>query len=797
MTHHQQIQRHGRIAACFTLGITCLVGTAAAHTTPSAPLRIEDALTEVHVADATLSPDGTLLAYVACRSRPLADDVIYLPSGFYRSHAGCTLHLLTVATGTAIDMGLGDHVGVSPAWAPDGQTLAFYADLDGIARIWTYHVATRARRRVSDAVIRFLDMRREQGLQYSPDGRQLLAKVLPEGLTLADATRTIATYLLGAAAVQPGKPTPRYLSAGSHQENAHQTTTGTDHVDYLRSAYFRGDLALVDVTSGAVRRLTRDTNPSWYRFSPDGTRIAYQDWRGRRADAEYGQVMDVVMLETDTGRVIAQRHLPNVSRFEQVRTSWSPSSHWFTFADCQFLTRAGDELDLRATDATAKRPCGTAWAADDDVLYTTEPTAAAETKIWQTVPRTRAARLVGTVAGRNGQLVVSRALDRAWLADGDSLRVLSQHADTARLLITSVNVTTGQTAVLADRPNYVPPTNEVAVRDIAADGRFALLDLEGTGDPGELWRMSPAAALEPITTTNRHLRAYRFGAVKPLEWRSTKDGRPLRGALLLPPDYDASRRYPLFVWVYGVAPLSRDAYKFGGASRLVFNLQLLATRGYAVLLPDSYIDVGTPMTTIAAAVLPGIDRAIDTGVADPDRVAIAGHSFGAYSTLSLLVQTQRFCAAAGISGVYDLWRNYGGLQASGADDDGTTNIESWLGGTPWTHRTRYLENSPTAYLDRVTTPLLIVHGGRDVVPSTGADALFSALRRLGKTTDYVFYPNEMHVFFDPANQHDFLDRALAWFETHCTPQPPHGSAAPQSSNEPSDRASRRATTAAK
>jgi dipeptidyl aminopeptidase/acylaminoacyl peptidase len=90
-----------------------------------------------------------------------------------------------------------------------------------------------------------------------------------------------------------------------------------------------------------------------------------------------------------------------------------------------------------------------------------------------------------------------------------------------------------------------------------------------------------------------------------------------------------------------------------------------------------------------------------------------------------------------------------------------------MGGSPWEFRERYLENSPIFYLDRVKTPLLIIHGSKDdAVPVYLADEVFTGLRRLGKAVTYVRYEGESHWegSWGYANQIDALQREIAWFD---------------------------------
>jgi dipeptidyl aminopeptidase/acylaminoacyl peptidase len=260
-----------------------------------------------------------------------------------------------------------------------------------------------------------------------------------------------------------------------------------------------------------------------------------------------------------------------------------------------------------------------------------------------------------------------------------------------------------------------------------------------------------------------------MGAVRLLDWMND-EGERLQGGLLLPSGYEPGKRYPLVVFVYGGVRLSHAMNKFGGYMGKIpyYNLQLLATRGYAVLMPDAPQHLGTPMLDLAKSILPGVNKCIELGIADPSRLGVMGHSYGGYSTLALLVQTKRFSAAVEADGFGDLTGFYGEM-----DSDGTafgTSAETGqelVGGSPWQYRDRYIENSPIFYLDRIETPLLIIHGAADrtIRPFLG-DELFVALRRLAKPVVYAKYAGEDHVFTGYANQLDASTRIIAWFEEH-------------------------------
>jgi dipeptidyl aminopeptidase/acylaminoacyl peptidase len=270
-----------------------------------------------------------------------------------------------------------------------------------------------------------------------------------------------------------------------------------------------------------------------------------------------------------------------------------------------------------------------------------------------------------------------------------------------------------------------------------------------------------------ITRLNPELEETTMGSGRLIRW-TTPDGRPLQGALLLPAGYQAGRRYPLVVKVYGGEMASEELNVFGLAGFAVDNLQLLATRGYAVLLPDAPLRDESLTEDLLAAVMSGVARTVELGIADPDRLGIMGHSFGGYGTLLILTRTGRFKAAVASASISDLISNYVRM-----DRDGDTFGIIWsekgqgrMGGPPWPDPRRYLENSPILQLDRITTPLLLVHGSLDNVAQ--AEAAFVGLRRLGKEVVLARYEGEGHWqgTWGRPNVSDYWRRTIDWFDNH-------------------------------
>lgn len=334
-----------------------------------------------------------------------------------------------------------------------------------------------------------------------------------------------------------------------------------------------------------------------------------------------------------------------------------------------------------------------------------------------------------------------------------------------------MDVRTGGSQLAYEDDEWLPLASRTAFGTSAAADVF-VYQRESAAQPGDLWVADPTfRARRRLTHINPQLDDYVFGERRLIYWRSD-DGDSLRGALLLPAGYKAGKRYPLISWQYGGEYWSMFANNFGVIPIINDYVQILASRGYAVLIPDAPQHIGTPMLDLAKTVLPGVNRAIELGVADPARLGIMGLSYGCFSTLMIIVQTTRFKAAECSSGASSIIGMAGTEDGLAWADSG----QGKMGATVWQRRDRYIENSPYFYLDRVTTPILMVNGTADSgTPTFLADATYEALRQLGKRVEYVRYVGEGHgpMLYSRANVTDYLNRLVRWFGTYLSDSSSH------------------------
>jgi dipeptidyl aminopeptidase/acylaminoacyl peptidase len=282
---------------------------------------------------------------------------------------------------------------------------------------------------------------------------------------------------------------------------------------------------------------------------------------------------------------------------------------------------------------------------------------------------------------------------------------------------------------------------------------------------------------------NEHVAGIAEGRRMLVPYRSA-DGELLQGLVILPPGYEEGRRYPVATWVYGGLVLRDTRTPLASKhSTRPLNLEILAGHGLVVLLPSiPMADFGVksdPWLDIPKAVLPCVDKLVELGIADPDRLAVMGHSTGGYSTYAVVTYTNRFKAAIALSGHPDLISLHGQLYPGERMNDraheGLAMAEFVeygpmnLGGPPSEDLWRYLRNSPLFYLDRIRTPLMIVHGDMDGAPIQQGEQAFTGLYRLGRRARFVRYWGEGHVVCSPANVRHLWAQMFDWLDTHLGP----------------------------
>jgi dipeptidyl aminopeptidase/acylaminoacyl peptidase len=286
-------------------------------------------------------------------------------------------------------------------------------------------------------------------------------------------------------------------------------------------------------------------------------------------------------------------------------------------------------------------------------------------------------------------------------------------------------------------------------------------------------RRDRRGGLRRVTHSNPTLAGLTLGSQEVTRWRS-KDGTVIEGVMIKPVGFVPGVRYPVVVHVHGGSEMSAQNGWNGFGLQEATNLgQVLAARGYLVLYPNYRGSSGRGTDFIRGNrrdlmgrewqdIESGLDHLIDLGLADAQRAGIYGMSWGGYAAAwGATWGSHRFKAAVAASGIYN-WISEAG--------SGNTRMHEQLAhwdAPLYENFDLYLNRSPIFQIRKARTPVLLLHGERDVsCPVTQAMEFHTALKWTGVPVELVIYPRQGHYITERAHQLDFMERSLAWFDRH-------------------------------
>lgn len=256
------------------------------------------------------------------------------------------------------------------------------------------------------------------------------------------------------------------------------------------------------------------------------------------------------------------------------------------------------------------------------------------------------------------------------------------------------------------------------------------------------------------------------GITKQIVTYKRNDGVQLSFTLYLPPNYKQGERLPTIVWAYPLEYNDADTagqvtgspYRFTtitGISEL-----FLLTQGYAVLDNATMPVIGDPETMnntyveqVVASAKAAIDKAVEMGVTDPNRVGVGGHSYGAFMTANLLAHSDLFRAGVARSGAYNRTLTPFGFQSERR--------------TFWEAPEMYMKVSPFMYADKIKHPILLIHGQADDNSGTfpiQSERMYQALKGNGGIVRYVTLPYEAHAYLARESVEHTLYEMVTWFD---------------------------------
>jgi dipeptidyl aminopeptidase/acylaminoacyl peptidase len=447
--------------------------------------------------------------------------------------------------------------------------------------------------------------------------------------------------------------------------------------------------------------------------APDGQRLALTARSQNRRNDAY--LYEIHVADVETGELTQL----TTNRAPEGGISWAPdgSSILYTAADDQEWMNRNTKLWLldptleehrflsRAFEGTPRNPV---WSPDAKTIY---------------------------FSGQQGTNTNLFAID----IDSGSVRQL-----------TEVEGTLVAPSFSADRTAYV----------------YSLTDYR---TPSDLW-VGRLDGSEPVrlTDANPQLKEWQLAEMRVIDWQS-RDDFTIEGLFHLPPGYVEGERVPLVLNIHG-----GPAGSFSNRWRPSYHIY--AGLGYASLSPNvrgssGYTDHLREGNTVAKGdgigfgdywdLMTGVDRLIEDGVVDPDRMAVKGWSYGGILGGWTITQTDRFKAASIGAGVYDWTSEYG----PGFNND----VRLWhIGGTPWANPEEWRNQSALTHVANITTATLLIHGINDTTDTEQQSMMFfTAIKDIGKApVRYMKFAREPHGFREPRHQRTRDVEELRWMQQH-------------------------------
>jgi dipeptidyl aminopeptidase/acylaminoacyl peptidase len=243
-----------------------------------------------------------------------------------------------------------------------------------------------------------------------------------------------------------------------------------------------------------------------------------------------------------------------------------------------------------------------------------------------------------------------------------------------------------------------------------------------------------------------------------LHWEVNK-GKPATGIIFKPENFDSSKKYPLIFYYY---EKSSDAFNFflqPAFSNGAMNIPWMVSRGYIVVVPDIYYQPGFSGDNAAQYIVSAANYLAQFEWIDTIHIGLQGHSHGGFETNSIITRSNKFAAAISASGVSNLTSCY--FKNIGYYEFG----QGRMGNSLWENFQGYIDQSPIFKVDRITTPLLLMHNEKDGnVPFNQSSDLFAAMKRLNKPCWFLNYKGEGHTIDNLKNAYDFTIKMTEFFD---------------------------------
>ena len=674
-------------------------------------------------------------------------------------------------------------------FSPDGKRLAFTQTLASGIELWVADTATGAARAITTPTL--------NGTSGAPCAwtttREMLCAFIVTGRGGAPAGPAV-----------PKGPNVQENAGRPAPVSTYQDLLKTEHDDALFEHYFKSQLAFVDVVTGAKTPVGRPGLFEQRSLSPDGQYLlAVTAKRPFSHLVPGGLFPKDVEIWSRKGQVV--RKVADVPSGETIPINGvqtGPRAHrWHSLEPATLLwVEALDNGDLRNKVpnrdriVTLKAPFageaaellkvqfrygGVMWTEQGVMLVTESDRDTRTTRTWildtpASQPRKLwDRRIEDRYKDPGSPLLRRRGTEMVVFQAGDSIYLSGAGASPQgdRPFVDRLNLRTLVTERLfqSDERSY-----ESVVELLADDAARFITRWETPADPPNYYLRDRMAGTKTALTEFKDPQPEIRNVSRQFVTYERKDGVKLSGTLYLPPGYQKGQRLPVVMWAYpreftdagAAGQVTGSPNRFttvGGASHM-----LLLTQGYAIFDDPSMPIVGpgetandTYVEQLVASAQAAVEKVVEMGVADRDRMAVGGHSYGAFMTANLLAHSRLFRAGVARSGAYNRTLTPFGFQSERR--------------TFWEIPQVYASMSPFWHADKIKDPILLIHGEAD--DNTGtfpiqSERLYMALKGHGATVRYVTLPSEAHGYAARESNLHVLAETIAWLDKNVKNAPP-------------------------
>ena len=686
---------------------------------------------------ADVTSDGQWLA-VTVQSRRDRTDVDHMRFGdpTYVSPASTRVLLIETTSGDQ-EWLFGDPVQVRGlTWSPDDTQLGYFLMVGGQYQLRVYDIESGNTRSVSLGTTK--EISSNSPLIWAPDGSSVLLSLRPEAWA-EEARQAFAVMTSGPVVVQDSRND--FLAW-----------------DRVRNLASRQVAALVSVSSGSVEEILPEADVQGLRFGESGDFVTYTAVKPQKTAYERNEGTEYEILKLVLDGSAPESIVASSER--RTNPNWNKAGDAFVYSEegNVFLRKLEEDSTANLTeqhrgsvsedDSTKMSFSPMRWSPDDQNILMSSQTG------WHILSPDDGGLELVLPLEEDEESRPSRSV-QSWSEDGRYIYFTYSASDEWQRGLKRLDLQSGVIETMMLDENLYRSFN------FSDDGGTVIYRMSDGNRPDEIWAASENfSERKQLTDLNSQLADLPLSKTELIEYLDI-DGNTLYGILYYPVGYEPGRKYPLVAEIY-------EQFFDNGYNE---NMNLITAQGWFGFRPSVRFEEGFPGEAWLKAVPSAINKLVDRGIVDNDKIGVYGQSYGGYAVNLLITQTDRFAAAANVSGKVNMISFLGDSPRITTRNYRAAEIgQDRIGATLWEQPQKYIEHSAIMFADRINTPLLMLSGEGDWnVPATNQREMYYALRRLGKEVVWVNYMSGGHGAGRASSAEDFVDhweRMFDWFREY-------------------------------